>query len=119
MPFTSETAHTGTQFKPGQSGNPAGKPKGTKHISTYIQEAMEDENFETMLLDAKKGYVEYKGMPIKAIIKVAVAKAAQGDKDMMNWLASFGYSKKIEQENTGEQTLTIVTRKYGDNEQDD
>jgi hypothetical protein len=27
-------------FKPGQSGNPAGKPKGTKHKSTLIREAL-------------------------------------------------------------------------------
>lgn len=29
------------QFKPGQSGNPAGKPKGTKNYSTRLRERLE------------------------------------------------------------------------------
>lgn len=28
------------RFKPGQSGNPAGKPRGTKHASTVLREAI-------------------------------------------------------------------------------
>lgn len=28
------------RFKPGQSGNPAGKPKGTKHATTAMREAI-------------------------------------------------------------------------------
>lgn len=28
------------QFRPGQSGNPAGKPKGTKHASTRLRDAI-------------------------------------------------------------------------------
>ena len=31
-----------TQFKPGQSGNPAGKPKGTRNATTLALEAMLD-----------------------------------------------------------------------------
>lgn len=29
-----------TRFKPGQSGNPKGKPKGTKHASTKLRDAI-------------------------------------------------------------------------------
>ncbi len=29
------------QFKPGQSGNPAGKPRGTQHITTKLWEALQ------------------------------------------------------------------------------
>jgi len=80
-----------TQFKPGQSGNPDGKPKGTKHLSTYIQEALTDENFELKLKDG----TILKEMPIKAIIKTAVAKSVSGDTRAMEWLAKHGYGTNL------------------------
>lgn len=30
-------------FKPGQSGNPAGKPKGTKHFSTLLMKVLKEQ----------------------------------------------------------------------------
>ena len=42
MPFPNPD----TQFKPGQSGNPTGPKPGYKHLSTYIRDAMEDEQFD-------------------------------------------------------------------------
>lgn len=79
------------KWKPGQSGNPAGKPKGTKHLSTYIQEALTDENFELKLKDG----TIMKEMPIKAIIKTAVAKSVSGDTRAMEWLAKHGYGNLV------------------------
>lgn len=32
-----------TQFKPGQSGNPAGRPKGRKNLKSAVREIMESE----------------------------------------------------------------------------
>lgn len=40
-------------WKPGQSGNPAGKPKGTKHLSTWMQEMLEDEEYAYKLTNGK------------------------------------------------------------------
>lgn len=68
-----------------------GKPKGTKHISTYIQEALTDPNFELKLKDG----TILKEMPIKAIIKTAVAKSVSGDTRAMEWLAKHGYGEKL------------------------
>ena len=85
-----------TQFKPGESGNPAGKPKGTKHITTYIQELMEDEKFEARILDPKMGIVDYKGAPIHAVLQVMLVKAVNGDKDFMDMLMKYGWTKKTE-----------------------
>lgn len=86
----------GRQFQPGQSGNPAGKPKGTKHISTWIQEMSEDEEFSTYLQDAREGFKEFKGAPIRAIINTALVKAVAGDKDAREWLAKYGWRKELD-----------------------
>jgi len=86
-----------TQFKPGQSGNPAGLPKGTKQLSTWIQELMNDEQFEFIILGGKgKGKkINYKGAPVKAIIGVAIHKAIKGDSRWAEWLAKHGYGSRI------------------------
>src|SRR5690554_5537636 len=80
-----------TQFKKGQSGNPAGLPKGTIHLSTRIQNMMNDENFELLLPDSREGWKTFKGAPAEAIIKVALIKAASGDLKAADWLAKYGY----------------------------
>lgn len=36
-------------FKPGQSGNPAGRPKGTKSLKTYVKEMLQDMTDEDKL----------------------------------------------------------------------
>jgi len=95
------------KWKPGQSGNPAGKPKGTKHLSTYIQEALTDENFELKLKDG----TIMKEMPIKAIIKTAVAKSVSGDTRAMEWLAKHGYGEKLNLEVTD--TRKDILSRYG------
>lgn len=65
------------QFKPGQSGNPAGRPKGQR-------------NFLTDLLDELSEFVEFnvKGekkrcSKQRALIKAAFGKAASGDARML------------------------------------
>jgi hypothetical protein len=81
-----------TQFKPGQSGNPEGKPKGTKHISTHIKEMLEDPNFELKLKDGSI----IKGRPMQAIIKTAIAKAVSGDMRAFDMLGKYGYGTKVD-----------------------
>jgi len=92
----------GTQFKPGQSGNPAGKPKGTKSLSTWIKEMLNDENFEALLPDAREGYKEFKGRAVEAIIKTAMVRALAGEKESREWLAKYGYGTKIDVTSDGE-----------------
>jgi hypothetical protein len=81
-----------TQFKPGESGNPAGKPKGTKHLSTHIQEMLNDPDFELKLKDG----TVLKGAPIKAILKTAIAKGVSGDMRAFDIIAKYGYGNKID-----------------------
>lgn len=90
MPFPNKD----TQFKPGQSGNPAGKPLGTKHLSTWIQDLLTDEEFTV----ENAGFTgkTYKGAPIKAIIMVAINNSLQGDNKWADWLGKYGYGQKYE-----------------------
>lgn len=98
MPYPS----TETQFKPGQSGNPKGKPKGTKHISTWIQDMMNDESFETLLMHPTKGYIEFKGAPLKAIIQTATRLSIAGDPRWADWLAKHGWKAELDITSGGE-----------------
>jgi hypothetical protein len=42
MPFEPGSLPEGAQpFQPGQSGNPSGRPKGTKNMSTILREMLE------------------------------------------------------------------------------
>lgn len=100
MPFPNPE----TQFQPGESGNPAGKPKGTKHLSTHIQEMLNDEKFELKL---KSGEI-IKQRPINAIIKTAIAKSISGDTRAMEWLAKHGYGEKVNLELSGSMNVALV-----------
>lgn len=92
MPFPNKD----TQFKPGQSGNPNGLPKGFKRLSTWINELANDEEFEANVLDAKLGISLYKGAPMKAIVQVAITKAVNGDLRWADWLAKYSDDKRQE-----------------------
>jgi hypothetical protein len=99
-PFTPENA--------AEMGAKGGRnKKGSKHLSTYIQEALTDENFELKLKDG----TIMKEMPIKAIIKTAVAKSVSGDTRAMEWLAKHGYGEKINLEVTD--TRKDILSRYG------
>lgn len=93
-----------TQFQPGVSGNPDGKPKGTKHLSTYIQEMMEDESFTAEYVE---GYTlkKHKGAPAPALVRVAFMKSIAGDKGWADWLGKYGYGTKLELSNDPENPI--------------
>lgn len=82
--------------KKGEVRNPNGRPKGTRNLSTWIQELGNDEDFQIYLQDPVKGYVEFKGAPVKAVVETAWRKAAAGDKDAREWLAKHGWKQQID-----------------------
>ena len=93
-----------TRWKKGQSGNPNGKPKGSKHISTHIQEMLNDPDFELKLKDGSI----IKGRPMEAILKTAVAKAVSGDMRAFDMLGKYGYGTKLDITSEGEKIQPIL-----------
>lgn len=76
------------------------KPKGTIHLSTHIQNMLNDEDFTAEMIDAQGKRLKFKGHPVKAIIKTAILKAQGGDKQWADWIAQNGYGSKLSLEVT-------------------
>lgn len=70
-------------FPPGVSGNPAGKPKGTKHFATMFMEVLKE---EIMLKDPKSGKHVKMSMS-RAMTEAMVRKAIRGDVSAFNSVA--------------------------------
>lgn len=87
-----------TQFKPGQSGNPLGKPKGRRNLSMIIRDMLEEEiDWEMISIEKAQDYaVKYGGRPgWEAIVAVATKEAMLGNVKAMTWLAKSGYGDKL------------------------
>lgn len=104
------------RFKKGQSGNPAGRPKGRKSLSTEIQKMMDDPKFIEKLsegIKAKTGIdpavdPQFQDTPMKAIITVALIESMNPNihPDTRNkartWVGKFGYGTKVDITSDGE-----------------
>lgn len=64
------------RFKPGQSGNPAGRPKGSRNFATIVADLL------SRPVRLKVGGVaqDKKILPAEAVANVVVAKAMKGDR---------------------------------------
>ena len=62
-----------TRFKPGQSGNPAGRPRGSRNLRTAIREALQEK------VVIREGGRTRKLSKMDAIIQVALNKGLKGD----------------------------------------
>jgi hypothetical protein len=105
-----------TRWKKGERPPNAGKPKGSKHINTWVQELMEDEEFTAQIREGYK-IVEYKGAPVKAIVKAQIRKAVDGDTMAYKALVDSGWTKKTETDLTsgGESLAPLLVKFMGDN----
>ena len=111
MPTPPPPEHS--KWKPGVSGNPAGRPPGSKSMSTVIREMLEDENFE---IKFKNG--EIRKYPARVITEVMVRKASSGDVQAFNALIKSGYGDKVDITSGGEKlelpAVYLPKREAGD-----
>ena len=92
-----------TTFKPGQSGNPKGKKKGTLSMTTKLKEA---------ITKISEGEAEPDDV---IIVKKVLEKAKKGDERMINLIWNYIDGKplqQIDQKVSGD--LTINLMQYGD-----
>jgi hypothetical protein len=62
-----------TQFKPGQSGNPKGRPTGTKNLATDLEEELSQK------ITVTEGGKQQETTKQRAMLKSLFAKALKGD----------------------------------------
>lgn len=62
-----------TQFKPGQSGNPRGRPKGTKNLKTDLREELDEQ------IVVREGGRAQRVSKQRAMVKTIMARALKGD----------------------------------------
>ncbi len=72
------------KWRQGQSGNPAGRPKGSKNLRTWIHELIND---DSLVIDG----IRSGEIPVKAIIVSLISLAAQGNLKAFDILAKYGY----------------------------
>lgn len=114
--------HNLKPFKEGYDARRGSKPLGSKHISTYIREMMEDESFKYIMPDGNT----VSGAPIKAILSVLMMKAIHGDLRAIDLIAKYGYGTKTNitldvpapVSLTSEQAEQLLRLRAGRNEKD-
>lgn len=108
-----------TQWKKGQSGNPAGTKPGTKQLSTHIRSMLADPEFINKLNtkvkgDLRKADPTYQDIPVKAIIATAIIRAIKGERDSREWLAKYGFGTKIELSGPDDGPIRALVEFVGD-----
>lgn len=96
MAITEKSLSNLIPARKGDIRNPKGKPKGTIHINTIVQELMLDPKFNAWIHDPKEGYKKLEGIPAKAIVKAQMLKALQGDTKAYDSLVKSGWAAKAE-----------------------
>jgi len=101
-------AHNLVSFKKGQSGNPNGRPKGTKNRSTLVRELLEMESTFNNPLTEQSEKLSYAEQIIIAQIAEARKGNVQAFKELMD--SAYGKIKDVHQfEETEKETEFVVT----------
>lgn len=99
-------------FEPGKSGNPNGRPKGSKSLATYVRE-LADEDFDWSKIPqvGKKLEQEFGklGSPLRVIVmKAAIDAMSKGDSQAREWLRKAGWGDKLDVTSDGKRIESPV-----------
>ena len=99
-----------TQFKPGQSGNPSGRTKGSKNLTTLFRKILNEQ------VSLREGDETRKITKAEAILRGVVVGAMKGDSRSVMTL--FRLAEQTGQlENQNDTTpIKVIIRKYSDDE---
>ena len=89
-----------TRFRKGQSGNPKGRPRGSRNFAQLVEEALAEP-----VIISEKGR-RRKASKLQVIIKKLVDKAAQGDNRSIQLVIAFVERQKLL--GNGGRPVTIV-----------
>jgi hypothetical protein len=90
-----------TRFKPGQSGNPNGRPKGALNLKTDLRSELSEK------IQIREGERSLKVSKQRAMLKAMVAKALQGDARAANVVLTL-VGKLFEPESVAEQVPALT-----------
>jgi hypothetical protein len=88
------------QFKPGKSGNPAGRPKGSRNFAADFAEELREQ------MTVREGGRELTISKQRALVKVLLEKALTGDIRAMTLIAQL--STKLDQDPADEKNPAVV-----------
>ncbi len=92
------------QFKKGQSGNPNGRPKGSRNRSTIVREWLECSESVTNPITGEKETLQQSDIITLALIK----KARKGDVNAFKELMDSGFGKSTQTiEHTGSSGILV------------
>jgi hypothetical protein len=78
-----------TRFRKGQSGNPRGRPRGSRNFATLLEEALAEP------VSINENGRRRKASKLQVIVKQLVNKAAQGDHRSIHLLIAFMERQQI------------------------